>query len=308
MAFLVEPGLASEVLKASDGGSAADRRKPARVVTEEASGRILAAQGSARFHLFDTAFPEYLHESFMAFACELPTRLRPDPYDPSGLRYRRYVSLIYVPDSGGLTPMGRSHDDEKGPKARYFQPAAYQPEEGDHVRTLDSLTEQQIASPVLSGVVATDFRIARNSGLLPVCPAYIVGVHFICLRPLGRKLAAVTPNTIHRDGELLTFAHLIGKWNVRGGWNAITRKDNVDRHPSELPDDEILTRFTLEEPGESYVVDDRKVAHFVEGVGLEDVDQSGHRTVALIDFSPLRRVRSNDLDTMSRAELLDLGQ
>lgn len=63
-------------------------------------------------------------------------------------------------------------------------------------------------------------------------------------------------------------------------WNAITSKENVDQHPSELPEDEILTRFTLEQVGESYVVDDQKVAHFVEGVGLEDIEQWGHRTIA----------------------------
>jgi len=284
------------------------REKPAGVLTEEVTGVSLGREGVARFHLFDTAFPEYLHEQFLAFAQGLPKRLDPDPYDGSGLRRRRYASFIFEPGLCSLLAMGRSYDKLDRPKARYFQPTAYQPEEGDHVRTFDSLTEQQITSPVLAALVAADFRIARHSRLLPTCPAYIVGVHFICLEPLGRRLAAVSPNTIHRDGELLTFAHLMGKRNVLGGWNAITHTSNVDRHPSEVPTEDILKQFTLEGPGESYVVDDRKVAHFVEGVGLENVCEWGHRTIALVDFSPLRRVRSNDLDLMNVAELLDLGQ
>ncbi|NGM49467.1 2OG-Fe dioxygenase family protein [Caulobacter sp. 602-2] len=281
---------------------------PTGVDIEKVAALALAADGFARFHVLGTAYPEYLHEALLKLAWTVPASLQPDPYDRSGLRYRRYSSMLYVPELNLLTPMGRDHDDADRPTARYFQPAAYQPEEGDNVRTLPSLTEAQLASQALLAMVALDCRIARRSGVLDDCPAYATGIHFIGLQPRGRQLAAVTPNTIHRDGEPVTFAHLMGKRNVHGGWNAITRPEHVNRHPSELPDSEILARFTLDEPGESYVVDDRTVAHFVEGVGLQNLDEPGHRTVALIDFSPMRRARSNDLDAMSPAERLDLRQ
>jgi hypothetical protein len=282
--------------------------RPSGLLVEELAGRVLADQGAACFDLIDTAFPDYLKADFLAFADEIPKTLQADPYDASGLRRRRYACFAYFPDRALLIPRGRRFDRLGLPKSRYFQPAAYQPEEGNNVRTFDSLTESQLGSSVLSGLVATDFRIACHSGCLPDCPEYWVGIHFICLEPQGRQLAAVSPNSIHRDGELLTFAHLIGKRNVHGGWNAITGMSSVDKHPSELRQEEVLMRFTLEEAGQSYVVDDRQVAHFVEGVGLQNTDEWGHRTVALIDFSPVRRVRSDDLDKMSRGEQLDLGQ
>lgn len=281
---------------------------PTGVDVEKAAALALAADGFARFHVLGTAYPEYLHRLLLLFAQNLRASLQPDPYDKSGLRHRLYSAMLYLPDRNLLTPMGRGYDSADRPTASYFQPAAYQPEEGDNVRALASLTEAQLASPALTELVAADYRIALHSGVLPACPAYGVGIHLIALEPKGRQLAAVTPNTIHRDGEPVTFAHLMGKRNVHGGWNAITRPEHVNRHPSELPDSEILARFTLDEPGESYVVDDRTVAHFVEGVGLQNLDEPGHRTVALIDFSPMRRARSNDLDAMSPAERLDLRQ
>jgi hypothetical protein len=257
--------------------------------------RQLRRSGWASYTLADLPFPPWRLEGFPDFARVALADLPADPYDKTGQRKRRYGRFLWAPSASQLTPIAREIDAVGALVTYFVQGADYQPEMGGRNRKFAALTEPVLTSPVLRALIEADWRVARRAGVLPDSTVYLVGVHIQKLEPQGTSKAVITPNTCHRDGELATFVHLMEIENVVGGWNAVTTLDGVGRHPAELSPAQRLGRLMLTEPGSGFVVDDRKVAHFVEGVSLIDQSQPGHRTTMLIDFCPAKWVLSNDL-------------
>lgn len=281
--------------------------KPRRA-TEDTVAAELRKHGFARFEVEATNFPQHLQPELSKFLTEALSELPPDPYEKSGQRKRRFATFVYTPTTAAIANFGLFFDRLGCAKTAYFQPSDYQPEEGDNQRIFDCLTMRQLQSRVPAALIDMNYRIALASGRLPKCPAYIVGFHIIQFEPVGSQLVGASPPVIHRDGELLTFAHLAGRKNIVGGKNIVTKISAADKTIAETSASEILDAFYLEKPGESYVVDDRLVAHYVDAVGKKDPEQWSHRTVILVDFSPIRRVRSIDLEQMTTAEIVDLQQ
>ena len=257
--------------------------------------RQLRRAGWAAYTLADLPFPPWRLDEYSDFARLVLADLPPDPYDRTGQRKRRYGRFLWCPSADQLVPIARENDSTRSIVTYFAQGADYQPEMGGRNRKFAALTEPVMNAPVLRALVHADWRLARRAEVLPDCTVYLVGVHVQKLEPQGAGKAVITPNSIHRDGELTTFVHMVEIENIVGGWNAVTTLDGIGRHPSDLAPGQLLGRLMLTEPGSGFVVDDKKVGHFVEGVSLVDRNRPGHRTTILIDFCPAKWVLSNDL-------------
>ena len=75
--------------------------------------------------------------------------------------------------------------------------------------------------------------------------------------------------------------------NVAGGSNYVAPPDCAGMHPGELGDEKILSKFTLENVLDSFVVDDARVSHHVDEVYPIIQDQACERSVLLVDFTPM---------------------
>jgi hypothetical protein len=114
----------------------------------------------------------------------------------------------------------------------------------------------------------------------------IVGVHIIQLLARAGTPAVSSPDALHRDGEPWTWAFLLKRHHVTGGENIIAVPEAANQHPSKVAEANILDRFRLKKPYEGWVVDDRKVSHYVSPVAVTSGQDTGWRTILLIDFTP----------------------
>jgi hypothetical protein len=212
-------------------------------------------------------------DAFIASVRDLPI----DPCDPSGNRRRRYQVFHYHPWCHDLESKPPVFDPVKKEWVmRFFQSSDLNPELGGKARALAPFTIDQRINAFLKSV------IEKCQACLDLEPtdSLIIGAHLIQLV----APAASSPNLFHRDGEKWTWAFLLERNNVVGGENFIATTDMANRALSEVPEDRILERFTLERPFEGWVVQDDKVSHYVSPVTLGEANTFGWRTVLLLDF------------------------
>ena len=213
--------------------------------------------------------------------------IRKNPLDghcANGNRYRRYGVFILHPWSGMLESIPPVWDADQNERvARYLQSARINPEHGGKARAFAPLTTTQRTNLFLRSTIMRCFRSIPWSDLSqPV----IVGVHVIQLIAHRDAPAVSSPDALHRDGEPWTWAFLLDRRGVIGGENTIAMPDAANKHPSEVSDRDIIDRFTLRKPFEGWVVDDRKVSHYVSPVSVDSKHVTGWRTILLIDFTP----------------------
>lgn len=155
----------------------------------------------------------------------------------------------------------------------------------------DHLYNNELILDVIRGLfVRLPFDPDKKAG------SFVVNVHLIKLAPQGTIEAVASPPLVHRDGEPFTAAILIDRANVKGGFNAITHRRWHDHSFQEVPREDVLDLFTLENPLEGYLVADNKVAHYVSPVGCVDPEFPAYRTILLVDFTPSQA--SLDLEDM----------
>lgn len=280
--------------KRGDSGCASELVRALRERQMQVS-KQLSKEGWCSFDLEDLPIEAWRQPAFGKFFKLCTSDLLPDPYDPSGQRFRRYGKLLYQPDNDILVPIEREYDSLGAAKSTLLQGSDYQPEHGDQGRRLPAIVDPVLSSPELRALILADLRVGRWSGVVPHSAAYLVSVHIQRLEPMGTDESVITPNLSHRDGEVSTFVHLLERINVTGGLNGVTTLDGVGYEPRRVPRNEVLTEFELDKVGSGFAVDDRRVGHFLEGVRLEDPTRYGCRTAMLIDFSPSRWVYSNEL-------------
>lgn len=254
----------------------------------------LRDHGFARVNILTIAVAPWHVSTVPLFLQKVGSKLLPDPYDLTGTRKRSYARFVWVAETGALVPVGRNFDSADQPVTSYSQDAVVQTEFGNVLRVFPGMRESIASSPILRSIVQADGAMAIQSGVLFPSLAYLVGIHIIKLQPNASEPAVITPDEIHRDGEPVTFAHLIERSNCHGGENFITSLDAVGKRPGDVAPENIYSRLTLFEPGDSFVVDDKRVGHYVSPVARVAPNQSGHRTIMLVDFCPLRPELSID--------------
>jgi hypothetical protein len=208
-----------------------------------------------------------------------------DQHNTRGRRNRRLGKFVRIPSSRYLESMPPSRDPTSNEYMEgYFQRADLNPDQGGKQRQFAALLPAQYLNLFLRNAIETCAAvIPRNN---PVQPEYI-NVHIVQVVATPDHPGISSPSVLHRDGEFFTFAFLLERRNIIGGENVIGTLKAANKHPSEVPASEIMTRFTLQAPWEGYVVDDHRVSHFVDAVVLDDATVlRGWRTILLIDFTP----------------------
>jgi hypothetical protein len=211
----------------------------------------------------------------------LPT----DPYAVSVNRYRRYSPAIilpwcnqleWVPNLGGPS----------NPYTEYFQ-GDHNPEYPGVFRRFPPLEDELKLDATLRQIVWNDFGLTFWSDRQLTRP-FIVGVHLVKLMVVAAGQRGVSsPDHLHQDGEPFTFVHLVARDNATGATNVIARKHCSGAQPEDVAPDDILARFELLEPMESYGVQDRAISHYVSALERGPEDRPAVRAALLVDFTPL---------------------
>ena len=207
----------------------------------------------------------------------------PDLHTDKPGRNRRYGTFLLTPWTGALEFVPPVWDaSQMDFVARYLQSAAINPEQQGQSRGFAPLTPEIANNIFLRATIQRCFRALPWSKHGPV----FAGVHVIQLVAHPGVLGVSSPDALHRDGEPFTWAFLIERHGVTGGENVIAAPELANTHPSEAPPEKILARFTLDKPFEGWVVDDKRVSHYVSPVAVESGFEHGVRTILLIDFTP----------------------
>ncbi|SDH83338.1 hypothetical protein SAMN05192534_112100 [Alteribacillus persepolensis] len=207
-----------------------------------------------------------------------------DEYAPHLNRYRRYARAIIMPKTYDIQWLPESTVNKKS-YYEYFQ-GSFNPEYTGEYRRFPSLKKETMNNRLLEKIIRFDFKETfwmREDALMP----FHAGVHFVKLQVDDEGEEAVSsPNNLHQDGEPFTFAHLIKRHNIQGGWNAISHPANRGKMPEDINKADMKASFYLEEPLESYGVYDPLVTHYVSKVKTGEKQGPGERCAILIDFQP----------------------
>jgi hypothetical protein len=207
----------------------------------------------------------------------------PDTHTDKPGRNRRYGTFLLTPWNGALEFVPPVWDASRMDfVARYLQSASINPEQQGQSRGFAPLTPELANNIFLRATIQRCFRALPWNTPGPV----FAGVHVIQLVANPGVLGVSSPDALHRDGEPFTWAFLLERHGVTGGENVIAAPELANSHPSDAPPDKILARFTLDKPFEGWVVDDKRVSHYVSPVAVEDGFEHGVRTILLIDFTP----------------------
>jgi hypothetical protein len=216
--------------------------------------------------------------------CRYAKQLPPDPTSPT-TRFRAYGKSILANDT--LTPVKATLKDGRE-VMEYTQPAELNSEQQGRRRFFTALPSMISSNFAIRQLVQLFGDIANLEADNEA--AWQVGMHLVKLVATPSTPAAASPNHFHRDGEPYTFAVLVERDSVVGGENAIAETKWAEHKLREVPSTEILSKFTLENSLEAYGVNDVMVSHHVEAIACAPNVEIGHRTVLLIDFTPLRPV------------------
>lgn len=188
---------------------------------------------------------------------------------------------VYAPDAGRCRSLNRFrwNDTSLGPRlvdagnaAPYRQSSVYNPELGDVHRKYPTSAALNASSTVLVEIAGT---IAPALCRIASSPLLLINVHHVryCCRPA--RPARNSPAGLHKDGERFISVHLIARRDVIGGMNRIA--DNERR---------CIAEFTLERPGDCFLIDDDRVWHGVDMMEVSAGASQGIRDILLIDYIP----------------------
>jgi hypothetical protein len=91
------------------------------------------------------------------------------------------------------------------------------------------------------------------------------------------QLGLPTPEGVHRDGVDYVLTLLIKRHNIEGGESATYLADGVS----------VISKVTLQTPGDYILLDDRVTKHSVEAIARHDSNQIGYRDALIVMFTQL---------------------
>jgi hypothetical protein len=259
--------------------------KHARKTSIEEYKRTLVTKGFVRLNPEDFALDHDMMREFGTFRCE--THFLPkDETCKGNYRYRKYGKRMYFPWENRFYDFPAVMKNG-GKYMEYNQPLSLNPEDGNKSRFFSAIDDEFYQTQLLRRLIEFDFSCCSFTPEELLNPIQ-VGIHIVRLVATSNQPAVASPNVVHRDGEHYTAAHLIEFVNATGGENYVTDPVYAGRPIENVPISGIRASFTLINPFESYIVKDDLVAHSVEAVFVKDGAQCGHRTVLLIDFTPMK--------------------
>ena len=224
----------------------------------------------------DFILTEEQQASFMVIRRHFDT-LPLDTYDRAANRYRQFTRYVFLPFAGLLVPRPYK-------AISYKQDVAFNQEAMGVARRFEPVPDSICDSDFLRALIMHDYAVSPLDDEMRAGPIE-VGVHFIRLKATADRPGVGVPNCLHKDGEPVTWIHLMNRKGVDGGENIIT--DNSKK--------QVLCETTLNAPLDSIGIVDEMVWHMVKPVRVAEPAAVGVRDVILVDFTPLMAAPSKPL-------------
>jgi len=188
--------------------------------------------------------------------------LEPDPYLAvvGRDRKRRHAVFEVAPGEAGALPH-RPH----------YQSPQYNPLQGGIQRAFEPVLPAAAESVSLRTVLLEGARIFAPLG--EGAPRWEVEVHQFRIEARLGKRGAPTPEGMHRDGVDHVLVLMIRRENIRKGTTSIHALDRTK-----------LGAFTLAQPFDAALVDDRRALHAVTPVEAIDPGQPAFRDVLVATY------------------------
>lgn len=202
-------------------------------------------------------------------------------------RYRRHSKALLYPQEMELRFL-----KPRDGMTTYNQ-GAFNAEHPNKIRELHTISEELLSTPALQSLVWYNFEQTQWEGYdltFPLCIGFSIIKFFISGKADQSRSIGATPDALHQDGEVYTFAHLLERTNANGALNVIAPPEAAGNHPAAIDETNIIEQFTLENYFDSYAIFDPKVSHYVSGISRRVDGSDGSRTVLLVDFTPMKLI------------------
>jgi len=190
--------------------------------------------------------------------------LEVDTYMADGGRYRRRRHAAY-----GATRDGAI---ERRPHQPHIQAPEYNPLHGGIVRWFEPIAAEVGDGATMRTILA--FCRSLFGSLAPVTASWHIEAHQFRIEARTGERGQPTPEGVHRDGVDYVLVLLIDRRNITSG---VTDIHALGGRP--------LGHFTLTDPFDTALVDDRRVAHGVTPVEPIDPALPAHRDVLVVTFA-----------------------
>jgi hypothetical protein len=189
--------------------------------------------------------------------------LEVDTYMADRGRYRRRRHAVYSVRPDG--PIVRK------PNQPHYQNLDYNPLNGGIERWFEPIDRNLAEGPSMLAVLG--FCRELFGAMAPAVGAWHVEAHQFRIEARLGEAGQPTPEGLHRDGVDFVLVLLIGRRNIVSGTTTI---HDLGRRP--------LGSFTLTEPFDAALVDDRRVYHGVTPVEPLDPTSPAYRDVLVVTF------------------------
>jgi len=186
-----------------------------------------------------------------------------DAYMADGGRYRRRRHAVFTVDAGGAL---RRLEHQP-----HYQSTDYNPIHGGIARWFDPITEAIANGESLPTILR--FCEAVFGGLAPDTASWKVEVHQFRIEARPGEDGRPTPEGLHRDGVDYVLVLLIDRTNIARGTTTVHGSGG-----------QTLGDFTLTDPFDAALLEDRKVSHGVTPVAAVDPNQAACRDVLVVTF------------------------
>lgn len=186
-----------------------------------------------------------------------------DEHMADGGRYRRRLYAAF--DARGRELVRKPHQP-------HFQSKAYNPLNGDRQRWFEPARDALVNHPITQGLFSLCTPLFSSLEGGDPARRWDVELHQFRIEARGDGLGLPTPEGMHRDGVDWVLVMLIGRSNVDAGTTQIL--DEEGRRDS----------FTLTEPGEAVLLDDRRIRHGVTAIRALDPALPAYRDVLVVTW------------------------
>ena len=192
--------------------------------------------------------------------------LEPDTHMGDGGRYRlrRYAAFAMSPGDGAPVRL---------PHRPHRQSLTHNALNGGIDRWFAPIEDAIAAGPVLRGLLELSCRFAVSLQPAGADPVWDVEVHQFRIVGLPDSPGLPTPEGMHRDGVDFVFIMMVGRRNTFGGISVIQ-----DPHGGRLAE------LFLNEPGDTLVIDDRRVMHGVTPIQPIRQSEPATRDALVVTF------------------------
>ena len=241
--------------------------------------RDLRERGFVYLQGKDFILPAALAQPLETFV-EAYEHLPEDPYSETRCRFRRHQRFVLTPRPLMVIPTDISD---------YAQSVLLNSKDGGTVRKFEPLPEDLATNSFLQALIRYDFEHSPFASVRSSNVAYDVGLHLVRMRARQGQPAVASPNKLHKDGEWVTWIHLVSRKRIKGGESVVADNDK-----------KVLIRATLAQRLDTVAVWDDAVYHHVDPVEVAESESEGYRDVLIVDFTPMLPATSYE-DASERA-------